>query len=407
MSAPLGFAQPRRKPLAEFVALKRGYDLPSQDRNPGSIPILGSFGITGWHNCSKHDGPGVSIGRSGASIGVATYTRLPYWPLNTTLYVTDFKGNDPRFVYYVLDSIDFSSLNSGGAIPSLNRNYLGSIEVPDLPLQTQRKIVAILSAYDDLIENNNHRINLLEEMPRLIYREWFVDFRYPGRENSPLVDSDLGAIPPGWSVGRISDHADVIRGRSYRGEDVVDEGGIPFINLKCVARDGGFRPDGIKRYSGDFRAAHKVQAGDIVMAVTDMTQERRIVARAARVPDLGEEFGVFSMDLVKIVSRDLPAEYILGLLRYSNFPDQVKAYANGANVLHLHPDRISDYRAPFPPRPIVLLYSEQVAPMQHLTDGLYAVNGRLRAARDLLLPCLISGKVDVADLDIAMAEAPV
>jgi type I restriction enzyme S subunit len=279
------------------------------------------------------------------------------------------------------------------------------VRVPVPPLDTQHRIADILSAYDDLIENNNRRIKLLEEMAERIYREWFVDFRYPGHELVPLVDSELGPIPQGWSIGKVRDHADVIRGRSYRGEDVVDEGGIPFINLKCIARGGGFRPDGIKRYVGDFKVAHKVQAGDIVMAVTDMTQERRIVARAARVPDAGEEFGVFSMDLVKIVPKDPPAEYLLGLLRYSDFPDQVKAHANGANVLHLHPDRISDYRSPFPPLPTARLYSDQVAPAQRLADGLQAANETLRAARDLLLPRLISGEVDVTDLDIAVPEA--
>ena len=178
-------------------------------------------------------------------------------------------------------------------------------------------------------------------MAQRIYREWFVDFRYPGHEHVALVDSEFGLIPQGWSTGRIGDHATVIRGRSYRGIDVVDEGGVPFINLKCIARDGGFRPDGVKRYAGEFKDAHRARAGDIVMAVTDMTQERRIVARAARVPDVGEEFGIFSMDLVKIVPKDVPLSISLAC-SYSDFPDEVKAHANGANVLHLHPDRISD-----------------------------------------------------------------
>lgn len=98
--------------LDELVRLKRGYDLPTRDRRAGATPILGSFGVTGWHDEAKVDGPGVTIGRSGASIGVATYSSEPYWPLNTTLYVEDFKGNHPRFVYFTLDSIDFRSFNS-------------------------------------------------------------------------------------------------------------------------------------------------------------------------------------------------------------------------------------------------------------------------------------------------------
>lgn len=316
---------------------------------------------------------------------------------------------DSRFLFYYFASPamieHIRNRAIGSAVPGINLGILKSLPVVLPPLPKQRKIAAILSAYDDLIENNNRRIKLLEEMAQRIYREWFVDFRYPGHEGVPIVDSVLGPIPEGWTIGQVGDHVDVIRGRSYLGADVVDEGGIPFINLKCVARDGGFRPDGIKRYVGAFKDAHKATAGDIVMAVTDMTQERRIVARAARVPDVGEAFGVFSMDLVKIVPRDLPAAYVLGLLRYSDFPDEVKAHANGANVLHLHPDRISEYPSAFPLPAIARLYSDHLSPTQHLSDSLQAANERLRITRDLLLPRLISGAIDVTDLDIAIPQA--
>jgi type I restriction enzyme S subunit len=295
----------------------------------------------------------------------------------------------------------------GASNPILNRNHLHLLpaSVPDIG--TQRKVSAILSTYDDLIENNSSRITLLEEMAQRIYREWFVDFRYPGHENIPLIKSELGLIPKGWGVARVGDHADVLRGRSYRSQDLADEGGVPFINLKCIARDGGFRPDWIKRYAGPFKDAHKAQSGDIVMAVTDMTQERRIVARSARVPGMVGTFSIFSMDLVKIVPKDMPFEYVLGLLRYSDFADNVKGYANGANVLHLHPDRIRDYNAVFPSDDVARRYSSVVAPFDRLSDILLAANSRLRATRDLLLSRLISGAINVADLDIALPGAVV
>src|SRR5438128_782479 len=110
-------------PLGAFVSLQRGHDLPEPIRRPGFIPVLGSFGVTGSHDQAKVQGPGVTIGRSGASFGVVTYTPVDYWPLNTVLYVTSFHGNDPRFAYYLLKSIDFTRFNSGSAQPSLNRNY--------------------------------------------------------------------------------------------------------------------------------------------------------------------------------------------------------------------------------------------------------------------------------------------
>lgn len=170
--------------LDEFVRLKRGYDLPERERRTGDVPILGSFGITGRHDTAKHPGPGVTIGRSGASIGVARYCDEPYWPLNTALYVQDFKGNDPRFVYFTLDAIDFRLHNSGAAQPSLNRNYLGSIGVWCPALSVQRRVAFALGSFDDLIENNRQRIKILEDMARLIYREWFVHFRFPDTPTS-------------------------------------------------------------------------------------------------------------------------------------------------------------------------------------------------------------------------------
>lgn len=273
------------------------------------------------------------------------------------------------------------------------------------PRPTQRKIAAILSAYDDLIENNNRRIQVLEDMARRIYCEWFIHLRYPGYEGDGLVPSNVGQVPQGWRVGRLGDRIDVLRGRSYRGSDIVDHGGVPFINLKCVEREGGFRRDGLKRYLGDFKEQHKVRMNDIVVAVTDMTQERRIVARAARVPDLQEPFGVFSMDLVKVVSKDLPPAFLLGVLRYSAFPEQVKSYANGANVLHLHPDRIADYLLAVPPALVVGRYAELVSPLLRLSDNLDNASAVARTTRDLLIPRLIAGEVDVASLDITMPLA--
>ena len=140
--------------LDEVIDLQRGHDLPSTIRGDGDVPVIGSFGITGFHDVAKYPGPGVAIGRSGASIGVATFCASEYWPLNTCLFVKNFKRNDPRWVFYLLDSIDFSGFNSGSAQPSLNRNYLKSIPILLPSLVEQQAIAGVLSALDDKIESN-------------------------------------------------------------------------------------------------------------------------------------------------------------------------------------------------------------------------------------------------------------
>lgn len=101
-----------RIPLGDFVTLQRGHDLPDERRRPGRVPILGSFGITGWHDEARARGPGVTVGRSGASFGVVSYSPIDYWPLNTALYVIDFHGNDEQFAYYFLRTFAWGFINS-------------------------------------------------------------------------------------------------------------------------------------------------------------------------------------------------------------------------------------------------------------------------------------------------------
>src|SRR5581483_6791371 len=165
--------------LGDVVNLKRGYDLPQSQRAPGPVPIISSSGITDHHAIAKVQGPGVVTGRYG-TLGEVFYVDRDFWPLNTTLYVQDFKGNDPRFISYLLRQLDFGARNAAGAVPGIKRNHLHTIEIRLPPLSAQRYIASILSAYDELITNNQQRARVLEDIGNLFYREWFVHHRIPG-----------------------------------------------------------------------------------------------------------------------------------------------------------------------------------------------------------------------------------
>lgn len=157
--------------LGNIVTLQRGHDLPSVNRRVGSVPVVGSSGVSGFHDTALYEGPGVAIGRSGASIGCATWVSEAYWPLNTTLFVRDFKGNEPRWVFRVLHAIDFMAFNSGSAQPSLNRNYLTGVMVNRPPLETQRAIADVLSSLDDKIAANKRIIETQIQILRMLYRQ--------------------------------------------------------------------------------------------------------------------------------------------------------------------------------------------------------------------------------------------
>ncbi len=308
----------------------------------------------------------------------------------------------PKFLFYLFASplgrSIVASIATQTAVSGIRGSDLSQVALPLPPLPVQQRIAGILSAYDELIENSQRRIKILEAMARALYREWFVHFRFPGHENHPRVTSPLGEIPQGWEIKKLGDVANTFRGRSYRSVDLADEGGLPFLNLKCLNRDGGFRHSGLKRYTGEFKDMHVAKKGDIVMAVTDMTQERRIVARAALVPTLDNEFGIFSMDLVRIEPRPkLPKAFLYSFLRYSSFADEVKQHANGANVLHLSPDRITDYRFIAPPTDLMSYFARFVAPVVEEIDTLANKIDNLRRTRDLLLPRLLSGQISLSE----------
>ena len=310
---------------------------------------------------------------------------------------------DKNFLYWTLRQEGvYKSLNnsqSSSTMPAITFDMIGNliINIPDLV--NQKKITSILSAYNHLIENNTRRIQILEEMAQRIYKEWFVDFKYPGYENDELVDSELGMIPEEWEVKSVEQISIVNRGRSYKSVEIKD--GLPFINLKCINRQGGYRSDGLKKYSGMYKDSHVVKPNDIVIAVTDMTQDRAIVGRAARVPDEGIKEYIISMDLVSCIpNSDIQMEYLYGMYKYSNYGNQIKEFANGANVLHLLPARIKEFKFSLPPDSIRQKYSIEIQKFYELEDNLFNKNQNLRQTRDLLLPKLISGKIDVSELDI-------
>ncbi|MGV3245034.1 restriction endonuclease subunit S [Staphylococcus sp. 11262D007BW] len=197
--------------FADFIELKRGYDLPSNDRNKGCIPIISSSGKSGNHNIAKVKGPGVITGRSGL-IGAVHYESADFWPLNTTLYVKDFKGNSPEYVYYFLKNMNLKNFSTGSSVPTLNRNHLNNIEISIHDTFKQLKQIKLLVDIDKKIDNNKQIIENLEELSQTLFKRWFVDFEFPDENGNPykssggdMVESELGVIPKDWSIQTLND----------------------------------------------------------------------------------------------------------------------------------------------------------------------------------------------------------
>jgi type I restriction enzyme, S subunit len=161
--------------LGDVVVLQRGFDLPERERRHGSIPIVSSSGVSGIHDTAKASAPGIVTGRYG-TLGEVYLLHEPFWPLNTTLFVKDFKGNEPCWLLCLLRSLDFSRHNAAGAVPGINRNALHLLPVYIPPRALQERfgtlIDPILQQVDALHRRNKRLVELRDRLlPRLISGE--------------------------------------------------------------------------------------------------------------------------------------------------------------------------------------------------------------------------------------------
>lgn len=200
-----------------FITLQRGFDLPKKNMVEGPYPVVGSTTIIGYHNKYKVSPPGVMTGRSG-SLGKVQFIEQNYWPHNTSLWVKDFKGNNPKYIYYYLSTLGLDRFNSGAGVPTLNRNHLDELEIFVHDISDQRKIAATLSAYDDLIEVNTRRIHVMEAIAQSVYREWFGKV-------------DKKSLQKGWEIVKVEEAiARVSAGKRYDINTVFSEGRVPVLD---------------------------------------------------------------------------------------------------------------------------------------------------------------------------------
>jgi type I restriction enzyme S subunit len=285
----------------------------------------------------------------------------------------------PRFLYYSFINPYFQgtlkNFVSGSAQPQLPIQSLREVELSYPPLPIQCKITAILSAYDDLIENNTRRIEILEEMARSLYREWFVNFRFPGHEQVKMVDSELGLIPEGWEFGRLDDALILQRGFDLPTKQ-RKEGNVPI-----------YASTGI---TGTHNEA-KVKAPGVVTGRS---------GSLGTVIYVDEDFWPLNTTLwVKEFRRVTPlyAFYLLSNLKL----DQ---YNSGAAVPTLNRNDIHGLLVVLPHQRILEQFNQFVEPLLVLKKNLIKRNDNLRQTRDLLLPKLISGEIDLENLEINTGE---
>ena len=266
---------------------------------------------------------------------------------------------------------------SGATVVHVNIPVIRDLPVVFPNLKKQQKTAAILNDLYSAIDNARRQIALLEEAAMRLYREWFV------------VNAD-----PKWEKRQLWDVCDYFRGVSYTSKEIEGKDGVPLITLKNIERFGGFREDRSKTFSGVCKDGSSAGANDVLMAVTDMTKERRLVGHVAMVPDTYDK-AQFSMDLIRLKGKLVSDSFLYAMLRYSTYADEFAVRASGANVLHLKPSSLDDCEVVVPKRVLCEKFDSTFVPMVQKKNALYRAILRSTEARNRLLPKLMSGEVEV------------
>ncbi len=369
--------------LGDFLTLKRGHDLPNDVRIPGEIPVVSSSGISGYHNEFKAEPPGVVTGRYG-TLGEVFFLDQPYWPLNTALYVIDFKGNDPRFSAYFLRNILKGHQSDKAAVPGFDRNVLHEIKVLAPSLPTQRRIAEILSAYDDLIENNQRRMKLLEESARLLFEEWFVHLRFPGHEHTKITKG----LPQGWERKLLEEIAEFRLGKML--DQKKNRGDLMPYLANINVRWGKFDLNGLRemRFEDDEIEAYSLKFGDIVMC--EGGEPGRCAIWKNQMPRM-----MIQKALHRIRCRNnVDPEFLYYSLRHAGQSGYLATLFTGATIKHLPREKLEKVTVVVPTRSLVASFINVIRPIENQIGLLDAANKRASNSRNLLLPRLMNGEIE-------------
>jgi type I restriction enzyme, S subunit len=413
----------QKKTIGDLVTLQRGIDLPDAERKPGSVPIIGSFGITGRHNEAVCKGPGVTVGRSGASAGVVCYIQKDFWPLNTCLYVRDFKGNHPRFAYYFLKTFDLASLNSGSAQPSLNRNFVHPVPAAFPEPPEQAAIASVLGTLDDKIELNRRINETLEAMARAIFKDWFVDFgptRAKMECSKPYLAPDLWSLFPdrldgdGKPEGRDTKPLRFLGETNIGGFWGLDEpqaaDDIQFLCLRGVdlehLRTTGACPEAPIRW-GKRSAIEKrpVTDHDVLIAGSGAGPCGRPLWLSSHVTEIGD-LPVSYSNFVKRITCPSSAKacFLDRHLHEMRLSGEIWSYVNGTSVPNLNDQGLLDGKiVVIPPENLLSAFVDIACPI--MARLFQPENRVLAATRDLLLPKLISGEIRIRDAEKTIETA--
>jgi len=398
--------------LGDAITLKRGYDLPNQARVPGGVPIVSSSGVSGDHNEAKIAGPGVVTGRYG-TIGQVHYVDGPFWPLNTTLYVQDFKGNHRRFVKYLLETIDFHQFSDKAAVPGINRNHLHEAAITLPPVHEQERIAESLSKLEDRIDNLRQTNTILEAVAQALFKSWFVDFnpvraKAEGREPegmdaataalfpSEFEDSELGPIPKGWRTGTLADVSSLNASKWTARKHPPT---VKYIDLSGAHNNRIDQPMEFSFDEAPSRARQHLREGDTIIGTVRPGNRAFAYIHEPDANLTGSTgFAVLSPKAPHLSS------YVYLTATRDDAIDRLANLADGGAYPAVRPSVVADTPCVIPHDDVFMAFASITTPLLERIVQNSSLTRTLAETRDTLLPCLISGKLRLPDAQELLEE---
>ncbi|WP_204179900.1 MULTISPECIES: restriction endonuclease subunit S [unclassified Staphylococcus] len=319
-----------------------------------------------------------------------------------------------EYIYYWFKyKINYVKNNTHGSVfDTINRKTFENLYINLPNIRYQNKVVNILRYLDNKIENNKQIIKNLEELSQTLFKRWFVDFEFPDENGNPykssggeMIDSELGNIPRDWEVNELGNYVDIIKGLSYKGAFLDKQhersDSFPLLSISNFNFISGFKSNKTKYYFGDYKERHLVNPGDILIAATDLTQDRKILGAPAIIPNLNKTM-IFSLDVFKITETTIPKYVLYFLLQSAKYREFVEGSATGTTVIRIAKNVI--LKVPIViDKDISLKFDNLIKPYMEKIEHLSQENQKLTQLRDTLLPKLMSGEIEMPD-DIEVNE---
>ncbi|HEP1844911.1 TPA: restriction endonuclease subunit S [Streptococcus suis] len=388
--------------LGDLIEFQRGYDLPKSEFRNGPYPVQSSNGILGYHIDYKVEGPGITIGRSG-TVGIPHYLNENFYPHNTTLFVKDFKGNDRKYIYYLLKHLKLNDFKTGSGVPTMNRNHLHPLKVNAfIDKNYQVKLSSILSILDQKIALNNQINEELEAMAKTLYDYWFVQFDFPNENGKPYKSSGgkmvyndqlKREIPEGWGVETLSGLGTIVGGSTPSKSNLdnfVNSGqGISWITPNDLSKNKGNKF--ISKGEIDISEVGRLSANlKIFPKGTVLLSSRAPIGYLAIASnELTTNQGFKSF----IPNKEYDENYIYYVIKQSM--KVIEQNASGSTFKEISSTVLGEILVVKPKINLIKKFQEKVVSINNQIYVNEVQNQELTQLRDWLLPMLMNGQVKV------------